>query len=99
MKMAFNLIAESKSAIEWEQLLDVLQPIPDGISFFPIPSSGKGIPDAIGISLLDATEEVWYDFVVTAESLWSSGLRTFSLYLGTEVTADSLTELREAFLE
>jgi hypothetical protein len=95
--VAFNLIAEADSPINWERLLSDISPIPGGVECFPIPSGPDGVPDALGVSLLAADEPTWAGFVALAEQLWAGGLRLFELYSGTEVTPGSLAYVRQQF--
>jgi hypothetical protein len=93
--VSFNLVAEAKMQVEWQELHSELASARRLVELFPVPAE-TGQSDAIGISvpLRAASEDVWAELVVILGVLNRRGMRIYDLQAGREVF--SFEELRRS---
>lgn len=93
--MAYTLMAESKSPVDWAALHEAVKPLRKRVELFPVP------PDALGLSVpqRQRNELAWEEIEQMSAVLRTKfGMTLVDLQTGQPVGPEGMDALKEAFL-
>ena len=99
--MSYNLLAESEGELDWESLRSRILPELNWVEVFPIPKSGAGSTDSVGLSIpaKAASEASYREACRVAQILRQEfGMKVFELHTSSELTPATEERFRRSFL-
>ena len=94
--MAYTLMAESKSTLDWPALHGAVMPLRKRVELFPVPAS-NGLGLSVPQRLRD--ELAWEEFTQILDVLQKKfGMEVYDLSTGTRVEAATLEAVKQSFI-